>query len=138
MTSIIDFYKIGRGPSSSHSIGPERASGIFKADHPDADRFKAILYGSLAKTGKGHGTDTVIQKTFLPTPCEIEFNMTEEDLPHPNTMVLIAYKGDEEIARTKVFSVGGGYIQFEGESLQAAEEVPTWVVITPAPEVPAA
>ena len=108
MTSIKEIYKIGRGPSSSHTIGPERACKIFKEHNPNADKFKVILFGSLAKTGEGHGTDTVIKKTFAPTCCEIEFNMTEDNLPHPNTMTLIALCGDEEIARTRVFSVGGG------------------------------
>lgn len=62
MTSIKEIYKIGRGPSSSHTIGPERACKIFKEQNIDADKFKAVLFGSLAKTGKGHGTDTVIKK----------------------------------------------------------------------------
>ena len=56
MSSLRELYKIGRGPSSSHTIGPERACLRFKSEHP-ADSYKAILYGSLSKTGKGHGTD---------------------------------------------------------------------------------
>ena len=115
MTSIKEIYKIGRGPSSSHTIGPERACKIFKEQHPEADSFKAVLFGSLAKTGKGHGTDTVISKTFAPLPCEIEFD-ADAAVPHPNTMVLVAFCDKKEIARTRVFSVGGGYIKFEGES----------------------
>ncbi len=113
MTSIKEIYKIGRGPSSSHTIGPERACNFFKQQNPSADKFKAILFGSLAKTGKGHGTDTVIKKTFAPTDCDIEFNVSDENLPHPNTMTLIAFNDRKEIARTRVFSVGGGYIEFE-------------------------
>ena len=113
MTSIKEIYKIGRGPSCSHTIGPERACKIFKEQNNDADSFKAILFGSLAKTGKGHGTDTVIVKTFEPTPCEIEFNMTDDNIPHPNTMVLAAFKDGKEIAQTRVFSVGGGYIELK-------------------------
>lgn len=113
MTSIKDIYKIGRGPSSSHTIGPERACKIFKEQNADADKFKAMLFGSLAKTGEGHGTDTVIKKTFEPTVCEIEFNMTDNGIPHPNTMMLVAFRDGKELARTRVFSVGGGYIEFE-------------------------
>ena len=113
MTSIKDIYKIGRGPSSSHTIGPERACKIFKEQNADADKFKAMLFGSLAKTGEGHGTDTVIKKTFEPTFCEIEFNMTDNGIPHPNTMTLVAFRDGKELARTRVFSVGGGYIEFE-------------------------
>lgn len=116
MTSIKEIYKIGRGPSSSHTIGPERACKIFKEQNPAADRFKAVLYGSLAKTGKGHGTDTVILKTLAPVPCEIEFNTDENNLPHPNTLTLFAFKDGKETAHTRVFSVGGGYIEFENMS----------------------
>ena len=123
MTSIKEIYKIGRGPSSSHTIGPERACKIFSAQNPTADEFKAILFGSLAKTGKGHGTDNVIQKTFAPLPCEIEFNMTDNDIPHPNTMALIAIKDGKEIARTRVFSVGGGYIELENAQVEMPQTV---------------
>ena len=53
MKSIREIYKIGKGPSSSHTMGPERAARLFKKDHPEADSFKVILYGSLSKTGVG-------------------------------------------------------------------------------------
>lgn len=115
MTSLKEIYKIGRGPSSSHTIGPERACKIFKEQNKCADSFKAVLYGSLAKTGKGHGTDVVILKTFAPICCEIEFNTAGNNLPHPNTMELSAFKNGNEIAHTRVFSVGGGSISFENE-----------------------
>ncbi len=123
MTSIKEIYKIGRGPSSSHTIGPERACKIFGEQNPDADSFKAVLYGSLAKTGKGHGTDTVIVKTFAPVSCEIEFNTDDDNIPHPNTMVLFAFKDGAELARTRVFSVGGGYIEFENMSPEKLENI---------------
>lgn len=116
MTSVKEIYKIGRGPSSSHTIGPERACKIFKEQNPAADKFKAVLFGSLAKTGKGHGTDTVITKTLAPIPCEIEFNTNKENLPHPNTMMLFAFKDGKELTHKQVFSVGGGYIKFENMS----------------------
>ena len=74
MQSITELYKIGRGPSSSHTIGPERAVKTFLQRYPQADRFRAVLYGSLAKTGRGHGTDRVIEKTFAPHPCEVVFD----------------------------------------------------------------
>lgn len=113
MESLRELYKIGRGPSSSHTIGPERACKIFKSNNKAANSFKAILYGSLAKTGKGHGTDSVIKKTFLPTQCVVEFNFSQKDIPHPNTMILIAYKDNLEIDRARIFSVGGGSIVIE-------------------------
>ena len=60
MKSIREIYKIGKGPSSSHTMGPERAAKLFKEKNPQADAFKVILYGSLSKTGVGHGTDRVL------------------------------------------------------------------------------
>ena len=65
MESLNQLYRIGCGPSSSHTMGPEKACVIFKGHNPDADEFKAILYGSLAKTGKGHCTDSVIENNDI-------------------------------------------------------------------------
>ena len=121
MESLNQLYKIGRGPSSSHTMGPERACLRFKEQY-DADRFKVILYGSLAKTGKGHGTDEVIKRT-LELPCEVVFEPEKKDLPHPNTMELFAYKGERELGRATVLSVGGGRIAWEGDPGQAAPQV---------------
>lgn len=111
MKSLTDLYRIGRGPSSSHTMGPERACRSFSESHPDADSFKAILYGSLAKTGIGHGTDRVIKATLTPLKCEVEFNTTLTDIPHPNTLDLIAYKDGKELERVRVISTGGGRIE---------------------------
>lgn len=123
MESLTELYKIGRGPSSSHTIGPEKACMIFKDKNPDANRFKAILYGSLAKTGKGHGTDIVIKKTFSPRECEIEFNFIENDIPHPNTMLLISYNGNTELDRARVLSLGGGSIAFENDTAKDIKRI---------------
>ena len=120
MESMRELYKIGRGPSSSHTIGPERACKLFLRNNPNADSFRAILYGSLAKTGTGHGTDTVIKKTLAPIPCEVEFNLTKTELEHPNTMELVAYKDEKEVDRATILSVGGGSIVFN----HATEEKP--------------
>lgn len=62
MQSLKELYRIGRGPSSSHTIGPERAARIMKARYPAAEKFAVTLYGSLALTGKGHGTDAVLKR----------------------------------------------------------------------------
>ena len=62
MESLKELYKIGIGPSSSHTIGPQKIAEFALEKYPTADRFKVILYGSLALTGKGHGTDTVLKK----------------------------------------------------------------------------
>ncbi len=115
MESLTALYKIGRGPSSSHTIGPERACTIMKKRYPGADFFKVFLYGSLAKTGKGHGTDSVVQKTFAPVKCSVEFCVAAQTQAHPNTMDICAYAGEGELGRARVYSVGGGSIVFEGE-----------------------
>ena len=60
MKSIRDVYKIGKGPSSSHTMGPERAARLFLSKYPDAETYRVVLYGSLSKTGRGHGTDRVL------------------------------------------------------------------------------
>lgn len=127
MKSIKDIYKIGKGPSSSHTMGPGFAAKIFKDEHPDADSFRAVLYGSLAKTGIGHGTDRVLIDTFAPTPVEVEISSKDpEKLKHPNTLDLVAVKGGKEIARQRFISIGGGDIVIEGrdeEKIPAADDV---------------
>ena len=122
MKSIRDIYKTGRGPSSSHTMGPERASMIFKGEHPDAASFRAVLYGSLAKTGPGHGTDRIICETFSPLPCAVEFDVEKGSLPHPNTMELFAMDaGGNVLGSMRVLSIGGGDIRIEGRELPVEE-----------------
>lgn len=123
MKSIRQVYKIGYGPSSSHTMGPEKAARRFSALCPGAERFKVILYGSLAKTGKGHGTDAVIKKTLAPLPVEIVFDKTTDGLPHQNTLDFFAYAGDELLLRKRYMSIGGGDIIAEGETAQDEPEV---------------
>lgn len=115
MKSLTELYKIGRGPSSSHTMGPEKACKLFEARNQNATSFKAVLYGSLAKTGKGHGTDVVIEKTFT-KHVEVVFDFDSKKLPHPNTMELFALdENGKTIDSWRVFSVGGGAIEVEGE-----------------------
>ena len=123
MKSIRDLYKIGKGPSSSHTMGPERAAHRFKEKYPQADRFLVTLYGSLAKTGKGHLTDDILVKTFAPLPVEIRFDLSDKPLPHPNTLELTAIENDKEIGFERVMSVGGGKILSEGETEDAPADV---------------
>ena len=113
MKSLKELYRVGRGPSSSHTMGPERAALLFAQRHPAAERFRVRLYGSLARTGRGHGTDTVLQKT-LPRPAEIVFDTRTEELPHPNTMDFQALEEGTWSAPWRVLSVGGGEIEAEG------------------------
>ena len=123
MKSIREIYKIGKGPSSSHTMGPERAAGLFKKEHPDADAFEVILYGSLSKTGIGHGTDRVIREVLAPMPAKINFS--KEDLPgsHPNTMDFFALKDGKKIGSLRVESIGGGDIRVPGQSILDTPEV---------------
>ena len=117
MKSLKELYKIGRGPSSSHTMGPEMACKNFLNKYSDSvDNIQVILYGSLAKTGKGHGTDRVIEKTLAPLPCEVVFDFDKTDIPHPNTMEIVGFKCGVEVTRVKVMSVGGGSILYEGEA----------------------
>ena len=117
MKSIREIYKIGRGPSSSHTMGPERACLLFRAEHPNAARFEATLYGSLARIGAGHGTERVIRESFSPLPCEIRLDLEAADLPHPNTMDLTAYdEAGKELGHMRALSVGGGDIRIEGRA----------------------
>lgn len=124
MKSIREIYKTGKGPSSSHTMGPERAANYFKGAHPQADGFRVILYGSLSKTGVGHGTDRVLREVLAPVPTEIVFS--DEALPasvHPNTMDLIALKNGTETDRLRVESIGGGDIRIPGRTDAESEEV---------------
>ncbi len=116
MKSLKYLYKTGRGPSSSHTMGPDKAARYFKNAHPDADAFKVILYGSLSETGRGHKTDVAILDVFE-GDIELVFGPSETGgLPHENTMEFFAFKNGEEIARQRIMSVGGGQIVIEGKS----------------------
>ena len=106
-------------------MGPSHAAALFRRAFPQAERFQAVLYGSLAKTGKGHLTDVAIQDAFAPLPTEIlwERETPEESLPHPNTMELLAFQGEAQLGRWRVFSVGGGKIEIEGQPSVAPQDV---------------
>ena len=116
MQSIRELYKIGNGPSSSHTMGPKRAAEWFKNLNNDADKFEVYLYGSLAFTGEGHLTNKIIEEVLLPTETKIIFDMETKCEVHPNTMDLVAFKDGKEISRKRVYSVGGGTIEVEGEA----------------------
>lgn len=122
MKSLTELYKIGRGPSSSHTMGPEKAAKLFSAENPNAESFKVVLYGSLAQTGKGHGTDKVLRKTFT-KPIEVLFDSNTE-VPHPNTLDLTALDGDgNKLDFWRVFSVGGGAIKISGREYVEPQDI---------------
>ena len=111
MESIRELYRIGHGPSSSHTMGPHRAAEIFKQRHPNTLKYRITLFGSLASTGKGHLTDVAVQKVFSPTPVEIIWKPNEVLPFHPNGMQFEALFEDEiPSAIWQVYSLGGGAI----------------------------
>ncbi len=122
MQSLHEIYKTGRGPSSSHTMGPERALKIMKKRCPQADGFKVTLYGSLALTGKGHGTDRVLYETAKPATCEVLWDSLSPCPVHPNTMDIEAYGGGKLLEKARVYSVGGGTVVFEGEPADKYEK----------------
>ena len=108
MESIRNLYKIGHGPSSSHTMAPQKAALIFKEKNADADSFRVTLYGSLAATGKGHLTDDAIIKTLHPYPTEIVW-LPEIVLPyHTNGMKFEAIKKGKSNNEWIIYSIGGG------------------------------
>ena len=121
MESIKELFKIGNGPSSSHTMGPKKAAEIFSTKNPDADHFKVELYSSLALTGKGHMTDWIIEKT-LPEKTEIVWKGNDKLPLHPNGMLFKAYKENEKVDEWEVYSVGGGTI-IDKESKQNKKDI---------------
>jgi L-serine dehydratase len=111
MESIKEIYRIGNGPSSSHTMGPKRAASIFNEKNPNACSFRATLFGSLAATGKGHLTDKVIIDALSPKSVEVIWKPEEFLTRHPNAMRLDALSADAEVVDSwTIYSVGGGKI----------------------------
>ena len=123
MNSLIELYRIGKGPSSSHTMGPQRAAKIFAARNRGAQSFEVTLYGSLAATGKGHQTDVAIIDVLQPlAPVEILWHPSEFLPFHPNGMRFVAKDaGGTTLDDWTVFSVGGGALS-EGKEEEMAEE----------------
>ena len=121
MRSLKSIYKIGNGPSSSHTVGPYRAALRFKGEHPEADRYRVTLYGSLAFTGDGHGTGKAICEAI--PGAEVVSDKSAQNLPHPNTMLFEAWRGEQPLASVRCFSIGGGSIKFEGDTFAEDAEV---------------
>ena len=123
MKSLRELYRIGKGPSSSHTMGPQRAAKIFAARNRGAQAFEVTLYGSLAATGKGHQTDVAIIDVLQPlAPVEILWHPSEFLPLHPNGMRVGATDaGGTTLDDWTVFSVGGGALS-EGKEEEMAEE----------------
>jgi len=111
MESLKELYKVGPGPSSSHTIAPWKAAMLFKEAFPDAVSFDAELYGSLSLTGKGHFTDQIILQTFAPKMCKVYFRLHWEHL-YENGLIYKAYdERNNLIGLWTIFSLGGGSIR---------------------------
>lgn len=136
MESLKELYKIGNGPSSSHTMGPKKAAEQFLARCKDVDSFRVTLYGSLAATGKGHLTDTAIRSVLEPiSPVEIIWK-PDIVLPyHTNGMLFEAIKDGATVDEWTIYSVGGGSIASPDMPLETqrkiypistAEEILAW------------
>lgn len=116
MESLRELFRIGYGPSSSHTMGPREAARLFMTAHPEARKVKAELFGSLAATGKGHLTDKAIREAFSEKGIETEiFWFPDEFKPfHPNALTIIEMEPGS--AEETYYSVGGGKVVQEGEN----------------------
>ena len=113
MKTIREIFRIGYGPSSSHTMGPRKAAELFLAAHPDAAKYQAHLYGSLSATGKGHLTDAAI----IDVIPSVEIVWHNEFLPfHPNGMRFCAWDNQDNLLDDwTVYSVGGGALAEENQ-----------------------
>ncbi len=123
MKSIKSVFKIGNGPSSSHTVGPYSAAEAFRRRYPDADVFRVVLYGSLAMTGDGHGTANAIRNAIPGAYITYDTETAITALPHPNTIDFTAVKNGEETGRARVMSIGGGSVVFEGEHCSEYDDI---------------
>ncbi len=127
MRSLQELYKIGKGPSSSHTMGPSKAATIFAGRHgTDSARFEVTLYGSLAATGKGHMTDVAILEVLEPlAPTTILWEPTVFPDYHPNGMLFKAFRADGSLAESwTVYSIGGGALsEGPGKEMSQSGEV---------------
>ncbi len=115
MEGIKSLYRIGNGPSSSHTLGPARGAELFLGETDGAEYYTVDLYGSLALTGKGHGTDRVLEKMFGSRLKEVNWYKEKELEQHPNGMVFSAWNTKDEIMLSReVYSTGGGRIVYPG------------------------
>lgn len=114
MKSLRYLYRIGKGPSSSHTMGPERIAKYLKEKYPNTKSVSVSLYGSLALTGKGHLTDKAIIGVYSPIPCSIRFDI-DTKVPHPNTLDFYITLDDDSLVVKRAYSIGGGAVKIEGE-----------------------
>lgn len=124
MDSLKELYKIGHGPSSSHTMGPRLAASLFLSRFPDAEKYRAELYGSLAATGKGHLTDMALRIVFSEHEKELDILWFPDEFKpfHPNALTLCAIYPDKESCLT-FYSIGGGKVVCEDEISTKQENI---------------
>ncbi len=124
MKTLKELYRIGFGPSSSHTMGPRTAAEKYLERHPEATRFRVTLYGSLAATGKGHLTDWAVNCVLGEQRTEIVWRADIVPSFHPNGMKfeVLDAEGNPHDAWT-VYSVGGGALAEEGIDCMQSEDI---------------
>lgn len=135
MESIREIFKIGNGPSSSHTMGPKKAATLFKERNPFADSFRVTLFGSLAATGKGHLTDKAIADALKPLSTELIWKPDIFLAAHPNGLKFEALGKNNEVQdEWTTYSIGGGDISDTGQrapkkviyELSTMKEILSW------------
>ena len=126
MKSIKELYRIGTGPSSSHTMAPRRAAEMFQRRNPDCKFFRVTLYGSLAATGRGHLTDQAIFEVLRPHgEVELIWEPSIFKPFHPNGMRFAALEGGKVVDDWTVYSVGGGALAEENSTpIESADIYP--------------
>ena len=123
MESIRELYRIGHGPSSSHTMGPKKAAERFLEKNSLANRFEVILYGSLAATGMGHLTDRAIKETFKNFQFDIHWEPAIFLPKHPNALKFTAFKTDGTVLdEWTAYSIGGGTI-IDDDTVSETKEI---------------
>lgn len=123
MKSLKELYRIGQGPSSSHTMGPRHAAEQYLQKHPDAENFRVTLYGSLAATGEGHLTDVAILQVLGNERTEIVWH-PEITLPfHPNGMKFEVMTPNGSRDEWIVYSIGGGALVEDGKAQTETPEI---------------
>jgi len=109
MKSIRELYRIGTGPSSSHTMAPRRAAELFLREQPAASAYRVTLYSSLAATGRGHMTDQVLNDVFAGRDLQLVWKPDEQLPHHPNGMCFEAFDEAQRLQKSwQVYSIGGG------------------------------
>lgn len=124
MKSLKELYRIGKGPSSSHTMGPASAAAMFRSGAPDAVRYRVELYGSLAATGRGHMTDRAVISELGEDRTEVVWKPEVVPSFHPNGLRIFAYDAAGAVVRDQdYYSVGGGTVSVGGKSVGAGRSI---------------